>query len=28
MYEIRELGVIVRTNKRDALKRELINLAK
>jgi hypothetical protein len=28
IYEIRELGVIVRTNRRDALKRELVNLSK
>ena len=28
MYEIKESGVITRTNRRDALKRELINLAK
>ena len=28
VYEIKESGVIVRTNRRDALNRELINLAK
>jgi hypothetical protein len=28
VYEIKECGVIVRTSKRDALKRELVNLSK